>query len=30
VKNLVSGEQVVVKREAAAETIKNILAGDAS
>jgi histidyl-tRNA synthetase len=27
VKNLVSGEQVVVKRETAAETIKNILAG---
>jgi histidyl-tRNA synthetase len=30
VKNLVSGEQVVVKREATAETIKKILAGDAS
>ena len=30
VKNLVSGEQVIVKREAAAETIKNILAGTAS
>jgi histidyl-tRNA synthetase len=30
VKNLVSGEQVVVKRESAAETIKKILAGDAS
>jgi histidyl-tRNA synthetase len=30
VKNLGSGEQVIVKREAAAETIKKILAGDAS
>ncbi len=29
VKNLVSGEQVIIKREAAAETIKKILAGDA-
>ncbi|CAG1002662.1 histidyl-tRNA synthetase [Anaerolineae bacterium] len=29
VKNLGSGEQVIVKREAAAETIKNILAGAA-
>jgi len=30
VKNLGSGEQVIVKRETAAETIKKILAGDAS
>jgi histidyl-tRNA synthetase len=30
VKNLLKGEQVIVKREAAAETIKNILAGVAS
>ncbi|MBI5953159.1 MAG: histidine--tRNA ligase [Chloroflexi bacterium] len=30
VKNLVSGEQVVVKRESTAEAIKKILAGDAS
>lgn len=29
IKNLVSGEQVVVKRESAAETIENILAGAA-
>jgi histidyl-tRNA synthetase len=28
IKNLVSGEQVVVKREVVAETVKNILAGD--